>query len=600
MRDVFPPGLTLLQSSSLPPLERGIAPRRTQETTMTPSPSTAFFQTPPVLGNQFDEDSVLQDFLARHLDQNVFERLKPGLQRLGERAVTDIMALGDAAEATPPRLVQYDAWGNRIDRIDVSDAWKQLERIAAEEGLVAVGYAREEGAASRLHQFARLYLYAPSSAIFSCPLAMTDGAARAIELYGDDALKARAFSHLTSRDPAQFWTSGQWMTERTGGSDISGTSTIAKEVEGQYFLTGDKWFTSATTSNMAMTLARIEGHPEGSRGLSLFYVELRDSAGRLQNITVHRLKDKLGTRALPTAELSLNGTPATLVGTPLHGVRKIASLFNITRIYNAVCAVSGMRRALALARDYAKRRMVFGKLLSQQPLHVETLARLQLEFEAAFHLTFQLVTLLGKEEVGQATPEESGMLRLLTPVVKLYTAKQGVALASEVLESFGGAGYVEDTGLPRLLRDAQVLAIWEGTTNVLSLDTLRAIEREGAFRPWLEWGMRTLGNLKHEALAASVDRVQEALKTVVFWLEDALENEENVQAGARDFAYSIARIHCAILLLDHAAWHMRQENPERAQRSILVASRWCRQDLTPVVAIDEAWRQGSSLLALDR
>src|SRR5262249_39306737 len=160
-------------------------------------------------------------------------------------------------------------------------------------------------------------------------------------------------------------------------------------------------------------------------------------------------------------------------------------LLNITRSYNACCAVGFMRRGIALARDYARKRRVFGQRLADQALHLETLAALQVEYEAAFHLTFHLAELMGEEELGEAPAGETAVLRLLTPVVKLYTARQAIALASEVLEAFGGAGYVEDTGLPRLLRDAQVLSIWEGTTNVLSLDTLRAIEKDGAFEPFL-------------------------------------------------------------------------------------------------------------------
>lgn len=161
------------------------------------------------------------------------------------------------------------------------------------------------------------------------------------------------------------------MTERTGGSDVSGTSTIAKPSGAVFRLSGVKWFTSATTSQIAMTLARIEGAPEGSKGLSLFYLELRDSTGKLNGIRINRLKDKLGTHALPTAELTLENTAALLVGKPGEGVKKISSLFNITRIYNACCAVGYMRRALALARDYATKRVAFGHTLSKHVLHLE-------------------------------------------------------------------------------------------------------------------------------------------------------------------------------------------------------------------------------------
>ena len=195
-------------------------------------------------------------------------------------------------------------------------------------------------------------------------------------------------------------------------------------------------------------------------------LRLRDNDGRLRQIRIDRLKDKLGTRALPTAELALEGTPAYLIGGEGGGVKKIATVLNITRLYNACCAVGFMRRGLALARDYATRRHAFGRPLCNQPLHVETLAKLEVDFEASFHLAFFAAQLLGKQEMGTATTQEREILRLLTPLAKLFTAKKAVAVVSEVLECFGGAGYVEDTGLPMLLRDSQVLTIWEGTTNV--------------------------------------------------------------------------------------------------------------------------------------
>jgi alkylation response protein AidB-like acyl-CoA dehydrogenase len=190
------------------------------------------------------------------------------------------------------------------------------------------------------------------------------------------------------------------MTERAGGSDISGTATIAQQHGEEYRLYGAKWFTSATTSQMALTLARPEGNAEGSRGLALFLVELRDERGRLRGIQVNRLKDKLGTRKVPTAELTLDGAPATLVGAPGDGVRAITPMLSITRTWNAVSAVSGMRRALALARDYARRRRAFGALLVDKPLHADTLAALEAEYAGAFCLAFRSAELIGALEHG--------------------------------------------------------------------------------------------------------------------------------------------------------------------------------------------------------
>jgi alkylation response protein AidB-like acyl-CoA dehydrogenase len=555
-----------------------------------------FFQDGPTLGNQYDEDRVLRTYLRWKLPAAMLAEIEPGLRRLGERAVTDILALGRAAEASPPRHVPYDPWGRRIDRIEVCDAWKQLERIAAEEGVVATAYQRRHGPLSRIHQFARLYLYGPSSAIATCPLAMTDGAARLIELHGDAWLKTHPYPRLVSTNPDEFWTSGQWMTERTGGSDISGTSTVARQEGGQYRLYGTKWFTSATTSPVAMTLARIDGAPVGSGGLSLFYLELRDGAGRLLNIQVHRLKDKLGTRALPTAELTLQGTPARLVGGEGHGVRKMAALLNITRAYNAACAAGFMRRGIALARAYARKRRVFGKLLAEQPLHLETLAALQVEFEAAFHLTFHVAELVGKEELGTSSDSERAVLRLLTPLTKLYTARQGIALASEVLEAFGGAGYVEDTGLPSLLRDAQVLSIWEGTTNVLSLDAQRAIDKDAALAPFLADLRGRLETVRTAELQAPMKAVNAAVRRIEDFCGQQLADADFLQAGARSFAYALARSYAAGLLLEHADWLFRAEQD---RRGIAVAQRWCAQDLAPLLQPHDTHRAASRALGMD-
>ena len=543
---------------------------------------TEFFQQAPQLGNQYESDDLLRSYLRRRLPASTLAEVEPELQRLGARVAGDILELGNAAEANPPRLVQYDAWGRRVDDIVISDAWRALAGVSAEEGLVATAYERRHGAWSRVHQMAKLYLFHPSSATYSCPLAMADGAARFIEVHGQANDVARAaFEHLTTRDPTRFWTSGQWMTERTGGSDVSQTSTVARwsEADGAYRLFGTKWFTSATTSQMAVALARIEGAESGNRGLSVFIVELRHAAGALRGIRVNRLKDKLGTRALPTAELTLDGTPATLVGGEGDGVRKIAALFNVTRVSNAVAAVANMRRAVTLARNYAGLRAAFGKRLIDQPLHAETLADLETRVRACFLLAFQSAELMGKEECGEATDAERAILRLLTPVAKLYTAKEAVAVASEALEAFGGAGYIEDTGLPRLLRDAQVLPIWEGTTNVLSLDTLRAIQRTNAFEFWLADVMArltTAESASSDALRAAAKRVRNTVASIERYVAGAGDGPGR-ERGARRLAFAIARATAAVGLIEQAAWMLAQADAA-ANDAVDSAERWTQSD----------------------
>ncbi|MBL90442.1 MAG: acyl-CoA dehydrogenase [Myxococcales bacterium] len=531
----------------------------------------SFFQEPPQLANQYTTDRALRLLLERCLPQDVLGAVQGDLENFGLRVTDDILDLCLAAQAQEPRLQQFDAWGNRIDEIHVSDAWKALGAIAAQEGLVALAYERPHGAASRICQAAKLYLFNPSSAIYTCPLAMSDGAARLIEVHGDATLKEKAYKHLISRDPKDVWTSGQWMTERAGGSDVSGTETMARPAEGGFELTGTKWFTSATTSQMAMTLARVEG----DQALSLFYIETRLPSGHLNNIEIHRLKDKLGTRAMPTAELSLRNTPAQLVGTQGRGVAQMATLFNVTRIYNAITSVGYMRRGLALAADFAQRRQAFGRPLSQHPLHVRTLAGLQARLVASLHVVFYVTQLQGKLECDEASQDERAALRLLTPVAKLFTAKESVSVLSEVLECFGGAGYMEDNHLPVLLRDAQVLPIWEGTTNVLSLDALRSIQKDDAFTGWRSEMERKISGL-HKGTDA------ETLREGVQWLHRQLADNdpEQLAVNARAWAITLAKITAAILLAEQGQWeqYTKSESMALGCLKVLTQKQWLQPE----------------------
>lgn len=530
---------------------------------------------PPTLGNQYEDDPVLRSYLTRSVPADELREIKPTLVEMGRLAGDELYQMQLADRLNEPTLTQWDAWGNRIDRIELTPLWRVAERIAAEHGVVATAYEQKHGRFSRVHQCALAYLFTPSTDIYSCPLAMTDGAARTLLGSGNQALIERAVPHLTSRDPKEFWTSGQWMTELSGGSDVGTSQTIAKpdpdltrnsELETRNWrLYGRKWFTSAATSQIALTLARPEGNPSGGRGLALFYLEMRDEEGRLRNISIDRLKDKLGTRKVPTAELTLDGTPAQLVLGTTDGVRNITPLLNITRLWNGISAVSLMRRSVALALDYAQKRSAFGALLAEKPLHLDTLTGLQAETEAAFHLAFLVAELTGRAETGEINEELGLLLRLLTPLMKLTTGKQVVAVVSEALEAFGGAGYVEDTGLPMLLRDAQVLPIWEGTTNVLALDVLRALGADDrGFNALKAEVTRCLAAVYDHRLAEPGRIVQSALAHAESWLAEARKAGPPVlEAGARRFALTLGRATELALLCRHAQWSQENEGDLR-------------------------------------
>lgn len=500
-----------------------------------------FLQTAPQLVHPYRNDRTLLALLDRLIPPERRAALDADLDALGDYAQ---FAWERARRSTPrtPVLTRWDAWGRRVDRIELTTAWQEGPQLTTRHAILAAGQEAHEYA--RLEQFARVYLYHLAGEFYTCPLAMTDGAIAALKAAGNQPLIERALPHFLSRDPAGFWLSGQWMTETAGGSDVGRSGTVARQdADGQWRLHGRKWFSSAVVGEAALALARPEGAGEGTATLALFYVETMDGDTRKPQLIVDRLKDKLGTRELPTAEIHLDGLPAWPVGELAHGVRQVAPMLNVTRTWNAVCAVASMARALALACDYAVRREAFGRPLIEQPLHAQTLACMRAEFEGAFALAFEVAQLLGRVEQGRAAPREAALLRLLTPLAKLWTGKLAVALCSEALECFGGAGYIEDTGLPQLLRDAQVYAIWEGTTNVLALDGLRALGEglpalRSAIGSWVE------GSHEPDAVAP----VHAALDAAARQLQALGGERDALEASARGLATTLARCAAAALL----------------------------------------------------
>ncbi|MBS0381822.1 MAG: acyl-CoA dehydrogenase family protein [Proteobacteria bacterium] len=520
--------------------------------------------------------------------QACLERILP--EPLRRAAEADFLALADYALAvysrqttsTPsePRLTNWDVWGNRVDRIELTEAWREGPTVAARHGLVADGHDRSLGEFARVQQFAKVYLYHAASAFYSCPLAMSDGVATALHDASNAALRERVLAHLLSRDPATFWISGQWMTENIGGSDVADSETIArKDADGSWRLDGRKWFTSAINAEVALALARPEGNPAGADGLALFCVETRKPDGSWNGITIDRLKDKLGTRELPTAEIHLHDTRAELVGEPRNGVRAITPVLQVTRLWNAFGSLSTMQRCLALTRDYAARRHTFGRPLSEQPLFMDGLASRTAEFEAALQLAMEVALRLGRVESGAGNESDAALQRLLTPLAKLWICRLGVRIASETVEDFGGIGYLEDSGIPLLLRDAQVFPIWEGASNVQALDFLRALDRLGidalvnAVDAWLEDADGVLSEPDAEAIHA-------AIRHADTWLRDHARDADALQAGALRLAVTCARALAASLLARHAAWARRTHGDASSSAAV---RRFCAHGIDRIV-----------------
>jgi alkylation response protein AidB-like acyl-CoA dehydrogenase len=534
--------------------------------------SEIFIQSAPELDNQYREDGFLRSYLRRAVPADVLREIEPGLDELGGLAGRELYRLQLEDRLNEPVHVAWDPWGQRVDRIEVTPLWKRAAQIAARSGLIGIPYERRHGRYSRIHQFASVFLFHPSSDVYTCPLAMTDGAARTLLVSGNRSLIERAVPRLTSRDPDAAWTSGQWMTESTGGSDVGASLTQARQdAEGRWRLYGKKWFTSAITSQMALTLARPEGNGPGGSGLAMFYVETHDEHGRLNGIRVERLKDKLGTRKVPTAELLLDGAQAELVKDTRNGTRNIEPMLVVTRAWNSVTSVAFMRRGLALAKSYASRRRAFGAALDELPLHVDTLAGLEAETRGAFLLAFELVELMGRLEAGEIDDEQRALLRLITPIAKLMTARQAVQVVSECIEAFGGAGYVEDTGIPALLRDTQVLPIWEGTTNVLALDAVLRGELASGLQAVHARIHGCVRRAKDARLVAAGSKATAAIDRIAAVVR-GYTDPGRMQANARRVAMSIGRALELALLIDHAQAGLDAGDPSTAAAAIRFAA----------------------------
>ena len=481
--------------------------------------------------NTLDGDPTLPALLGSWLRPQTIAWAQPALTEMGRAAGDELQTWGDACEREPAVLRQFDAWGDRVDEVIYPQAWRQLAAQAARSGLVALPYERETlarcGAETRLVQAALCYLFAPSTATYLCPVAMTDGAARVLADAAGAGQSQEVLGHLISRDPAKNWTSGQWMTERQGGSDVGQNAVVAKRDGDRWRLFGQKFFCSNIGCEVALALARPEGAASGTRGLALFMVRRDGPDGCRNRYRIDRLKDKLGTRAMATGEVTLEGAHAELIGEAERGFAQMTAMLNITRLHNAITAAGIMRRAVMLASAYAGQREAFGRKLEAHPLHREVLGEMAAEADGALYLTMRMAQLLGRIETSSADAAELALFRVGIALAKLYTAKQAVAVASEAIECFGGQGYMEDTGLPRLLRDAQVLPIWEGTTSVLALDVLRVLRRGDAL----------------DALGAELERLHapELDDALDLARKARLEGGETGESMARRLAFSLAR-----------------------------------------------------------
>ncbi len=479
--------------------------------------------------------------------------LVEGLRREGagwaEDEVRTLATLANGAQAQqcgrlanryPPVLHTHDRFGNRVDEVEYLPQYHELMRVAVEHGLHAAPW-REDRPGGHVARAAKLMAWGVADAGHLCPISMTYAVVPALR--AAPALAADYEPLLTSRsyDPAlraplakPGLIAGMSMTEKQGGSDVrTNTTTAAPVGDGSYRLVGHKWFTSAPMSDLFLTLAQAPG------GLSCFLVPRVLPDGERNGFFLQRLKDKLGNRSNASAEVEYDNALGWLVGDEGRGVRAIVEMVNMTRLDCTLMAAGGMRIGTAHALHHAEHRVAFGKLLVHQPAMVNVLADLAVDSEAATVVVLRLAGAVDRAARGDTA--EAAFRRIALAVTKYWLCKRWSAHSAEALECLGGNGYVEDSGLPRLYREAPLVSIWEGSGNVAALDTLRAMAREPhAIEAFLaELQMR----------AGADPRYDDALAL----LHKDLSDTDQLEYRARHLVERMALLLQASLLLDRGA-----------------------------------------------
>jgi len=449
--------------------------------------------------NFFDADPNLAFLLRLWADPEDAARAEPHLRELGGLAAGELDRLATAANQHPPVLRAFDREGNRIDEVVYHPAYRQLERFAFERfGLAAMshrpGVLGWPSPVPHVVKYAFKYLFVQAEFGLICPVSLTDSTARIIRLFGSPHQQARYLPRLTATSLADLWQGAQFITEKEAGSDVGAIRTVARREDGVWRLYGHKWFCSNVSAEVIITLARPEGAEAGTRGLGMFLVPKWLPDGARNSYRVERLKDKLGSRSMATGEVTFEGAVAEPVGELGRGFKQMAEMINISRLSNALRSAGLMRRAFFEALTYTRRRTAFGRPLVELPLVRQNLFDLLLDVEGCTALVFYGAWLLDRADAGDA--EAARLRRISTPLAKFYVTKRARKVVGEALELLGGNGYIEDWPLARLLRDAYLGSIWEGTTNIVALDVLRAILREGAGEALLEELGTRLSSLK--------------------------------------------------------------------------------------------------------
>ncbi len=445
--------------------------------------------------NFYRIDPAFRSLLDMYVDPALRAHLEPHLDSLGELAGGRLDELASLADRHPPELHTRDRVGRDEEWIEYHPAYRAMEEIAfGRFGLHAMSHRGGVlGWPEPLPPIAKYgfqYLFVQAEFGLMCPVSVTDTSIFVIRRYGDEALKRRLLPRMLSPDTAGLWRGTQFITEKAGGSDIGAIETIARHEAGAWRLYGEKWFCSHADADVALVLARPEGAPRGTKSLALFAMPRRLEDGSRNRYRIVRLKDKLGTRSMATGEIRMDGAVGWLVGDVRSGFKQMMDQVNLSRLSHGVRAAAMMRRCLNEALVVARGRAAFGRRLIDMPLVRRQLMKIFVPAEQALSMYAYTADVMERADRGEESAR--ALLRILTPLYKFRACRDNLTVATGAMEIRGGNGYVEDWVNARLVRDAHVGVLWEGTSNIAALDAIA----------------RAAGKARaHEALAASLERL---------------------------------------------------------------------------------------------
>lgn len=432
--------------------------------------------------NLYRADPDAATLFAHYLPHTLFRHLEPTFDYLGAVAGGRLDQLAGIADHNPPTLSVRRRTGEDCNVVEKHPAYIEMERLAFSKlGLAALSHRGVLGwpeAMPPAAKYALTYLFVQAEFGLMCPVSMTDSLTRTLKRYGDPNLVARFIERLTTLDFDELMQGSMFMTEQGAGSDVSAIATRAvSQPDGTWKLTGDKWFCSNADADLAMVLARSED-VAGIKAISLFLLPKVKSNGRPNDYRILRLKDKLGTRSMASGEIRLDGAEAYLVGERGRGFNQMADMVNNSRLSNGVRAAALMRRAVTEALFVSRRRQAFGRRLIELPLMRRQLAKMLVWTEQA--RTMMFLTADALDRANQNDVVGAKLARILTPLIKFRACRDARKVTGDAMEVRGGCGYIEEWPDARLLRDAHLGSIWEGTSNIVALDVSRAISRDDA------------------------------------------------------------------------------------------------------------------------